>query len=744
MAFRHNSTLADNEPAWSDVDKTALPRIAFADQGDEELKSTWGYPHHWVKGGTKKDEKGIWVDGELYLHRGGLIAAWAAAHGARSGEKASPEVIQHLQEHRKDIGLEEEAEESAQNIHIQSGDVLWKFDQQDIPRCTITAYTGAPLSNYYNGAPIVIDVEGVDISYPIPLLREHDTSKPVGHIEKIEKINGQLIAMGVLSGAGPDVMEIIASAKRGFPWRASVGLSVSRVEQLEGGEKRIVNNREMVGPLAVVRRSRLAEVSLVAVPADSETKVNISFNLQSPSSSIKKEVSEMESVEQVLASIREQMEQRYHAYKDRCAPDVLDQLMEDSTERLVQLGQKALEEGLSEGEVQKEASKIFTNFSLQLLRQSRPKPVIHREPFADNTILEAALCFKVGIPVEKYYHEQTLTAAQKLARVPLFRLIEQACSVRGVQLPLEIGTKKWITAAWSTRDIAGILGNVAERALHTGFQSITPTVPLITRAVSHSDFRTHEVYSLAISGLLEQTPADGELKYLSLGEEAYNRRVNTYGAVLTITRQDIINDDLGAFADMARQLGVKAVITREKAVYTMINSAGNFFHANKGNYISGASSALGIDSLGLAVQKLREQKGPNGDPILVEPKLLVVPPALEATALSLTSQLSQVVVAGSDNVKISNANIWSNRFQVVVSPYLGASAGGSDTAWYLIADPNVLAAFEVAYLNGVETPTVEYFGEETNPTRLGVTYRVLWDFGAALASYQAAVKATGA
>lgn len=103
MAFRHNSKTADREPPWSDVDKTALPRLAFADMGEEGKKSTWKFPHHWVKGGTKKDDDGIWTDGELYLHLGGLKAAWAAANGARSGKKASQEVINHLQAHRNTV-----------------------------------------------------------------------------------------------------------------------------------------------------------------------------------------------------------------------------------------------------------------------------------------------------------------------------------------------------------------------------------------------------------------------------------------------------------------------------------------------------------------------------------------------------------------------------------------------------------------------------------------------------------------
>jgi hypothetical protein len=99
MALTHNSKLADNEPNWGSVDKTKLPDNAFADSSERK------YPHHWVENGKLGDE-GIYVDGDMYLHKGGLDAAWSAAQGARSGQKAPQAIIDHLQKHRKAIGAD--------------------------------------------------------------------------------------------------------------------------------------------------------------------------------------------------------------------------------------------------------------------------------------------------------------------------------------------------------------------------------------------------------------------------------------------------------------------------------------------------------------------------------------------------------------------------------------------------------------------------------------------------------------
>ncbi len=121
MAFRHNSRTDPNEPAWGTVDKTELPRIAFAHKGDAAEKSTWKYPHHWVKGGGGKDEKGVFTTGTLLLSRSGLEAAWDAANGARSGEEASAEDKAHLAAHRKALGLDKEKKDAAGREIAASG-----------------------------------------------------------------------------------------------------------------------------------------------------------------------------------------------------------------------------------------------------------------------------------------------------------------------------------------------------------------------------------------------------------------------------------------------------------------------------------------------------------------------------------------------------------------------------------------------------------------------------------------------
>lgn len=107
----HSNETADNEPGWGNVDKAALPEVSFvweAPGTETDKKSTWKYPHHWIENAGNKNEAGIWTTGQLKLHEGGLRAAWAAAMGARSDSLAPASVINHLQAHRKALGLVDE------------------------------------------------------------------------------------------------------------------------------------------------------------------------------------------------------------------------------------------------------------------------------------------------------------------------------------------------------------------------------------------------------------------------------------------------------------------------------------------------------------------------------------------------------------------------------------------------------------------------------------------------------------
>lgn len=95
--YRHNSTIKADEPAWDYVDRSRLPWKAYANYSslDKNKKRTWKYPHHWTS-----------IVGNMFLHKGGLIYALAAAKG--KDKKVPGEILKHLKSHIKAIKLSAE------------------------------------------------------------------------------------------------------------------------------------------------------------------------------------------------------------------------------------------------------------------------------------------------------------------------------------------------------------------------------------------------------------------------------------------------------------------------------------------------------------------------------------------------------------------------------------------------------------------------------------------------------------
>jgi hypothetical protein len=121
---------------------------------------------------------------------------------------------------------------------------------------------------------------------------------------------------------------------------------------------------------------------------------------------------------------------------------------------------------------------------------------------------------------------------------------------------------------------------------------------------------------------------------------------------------------------------------------------------------------------------------------LIQPSLILVPPALKGTADDLF--MLQVITA---NV----TNKYRGLYTPHCWPYLGNTtfhASASSAYWYLFADPADVAAFVVAYLDGIDTPTVEQV--PAAPNVLGVCWRAYFDFGVSQGDYRAAVRSDGA
>lgn len=101
--------------------------------------------------------------------------------------------------------------------------------------------------------------------------------------------------------------------------------------------------------------------------------------------------------------------------------------------------------------------------------------------------------------------------------------------------------------------------------------------------------------------------------------------------------------------------------------------------SNRSNGVA-SNPVLSESNLFTAIKMVREQKNGRGLPINYEGKfVLVVPTALEKTAQEITKSNLRSGTANND------LNFYEGFVDVIATPYLGATNGGSDTAWYVFA-----------------------------------------------------------
>lgn len=215
--------------------------------------------------------------------------------------------------------------------------------------------------------------------------------------------------------------------------------------------------------------------------------------------------------------------------------------------------------------------------------------------------------------------------------------------------------------------------------------------------------------------------------------------------MFSLTRDKIIDDDLGAFEDLRTRLGGGAARTFNKVFWSRFMDNAAFFTAGRSNYVTGTDSALDINGTGLqkVILAFRKLKSPDGKRLGGIPSILLVPPELQFLAQRLFQSTTVNTGGSSTNDAVPSDNIHAGKYRPVVCDWLSDStfAGNSAKAWYLFRAPNVLAPVVVSFLDGVQMPTVDT--ADADFQHLGVQFRGYHDFGVDFAEWLAGIKSKG-
>ncbi len=672
------------------------------------------------------------------------------------------------------------------------------------PKVQGMAYGGGKMNLPGWKHPVVVDLVGMEIPDTVPLLTNHEnkTDSRVGMISASIKNNTLEISGEIISDSN-DAKDIVAQSKAGAPWQLSIGADVKECELIKGNLE--INGQNVEGPFYHIKKSILREVSVVAVGADAQTtmKVSAKFNLnnnQKGDKEMSKENDETKNEETKNVKVSEKKEEQKPKKSEKMQVPPNDE-NEDNKENSTAKAERGCEQtqstiqasGVDVGataqiaaaaavkaererinaikelcgsdypEIEQEAisagwtEDIVAKKVLAMIRAERPASnvsiQIKSKPEGSDMrkTLEAAMSLRCGVNadiLEKSYGGKVVEAGMSEMDMPLRQLLVECMKLDGIPYSRGFDNES-IRAAFSSVSLPGILSNVANKKLLQSYEAQPIIATKLCSTGDLNDFKENDRFRLTDVGDLNPIAADGEIKDGGIIEESAKNQLDTYGKKFCLTRKMIINDDLGAFMKVPSAMGNRAARLIDQLFFSRLlknplqANGKNLFHSSHKNLLTGATSALSPEALKKAIGMFLDQVDADGQPISVEPKYLLVPTALKHTAIELT-QGATLIMSGADNAVRPALNVLADEnLQVVSSPYLGNSAytGNSQTGWYLFGDPKQIDTWEIGYLKGKRTPTVER--GETDFNTLGLWFRVYFDLGVREQDHRGMVKSTG-
>lgn len=332
-------------------------------------------------------------------------------------------------------------------------------------------------------------------------------------------------------------------------------------------------------------------------------------------------------------------------------------------------------------------------------------------------------------PAQRYAQTTVPEAALEVLRLRGQRGLPDVRTYGGRQRVVEM-------ALHTTSDFPQILGNTVNRLLLPAYESQQPTFRLIAARRPFIDFRAVSVVRAGDFPAPLQVNEHGEFKYGTMGESAETAVLLSYGRIFGITRQALVNDDLGAFSDLATKAAIRTADFLNARFFELLILAGaglgpamsdalTVYHATHAN-VTGAG-ALDNTRLGSARNLMMNQQSIDGIKLNVGGRFVLVSPASLTLAETF---LAQIAPAQASNV---------NPFAGVLTALGDANLTG--TRFYVLGDPARGSNYFYGGLAGQEGPRIDSRpGWEID----GVEIRLAIDQGFGVHDYRYGVSGAGA
>jgi len=324
----------------------------------------------------------------------------------------------------------------------------------------------------------------------------------------------------------------------------------------------------------------------------------------------------------------------------------------------------------------------------------------------------------------------------------LREMVGRALNLRGAE-----------TIAGTASDFPYILAATANKSLLAGYEVAPATYQFWARTGSLNDFKAATRIKFGDVGKLKLVPEGQKYTETKRTEKKETIQLGTYARMWTMSRQAVINDDLGAFANTMFGFGVEArMLPNDLAIAVLTANAAmsdgfSLFSSEHGNLdeetdrkidtLAHGTAALAymIKLMGMQKQYQHPDEAESARYMNLRAKVWLV---------SMTDWLlARQVVTSATDAGQANAGV-VNPFAnlgITVVPEQNIVTSTTDYSHYLFADPRIAPVVEVAFLQGNQQP---YQEEMDQADADGRKWLCRLDCGAAAVDYVGAVKATGA
>lgn len=538
------------------------------------------------------------------------------------------------------------------------------------------------------------------------VLFNHNSNSPIGGIERVWIEDGRGKAI-VRFDDDADSDKIYQKVLKGSLKGVSVGYMIHEMEESKQGEvlTKTATNWE---PL---------EISIVSVPADASVGVGRSMeekkleggnDVMDGKKVVLEEVKEVKEIDVEKVKAETLKADRARVTEIRAMEEKFGIALADHIEAgtPVEEVRKIVLDGLAK---KQDETKVSVSVAVDGAEKFRAAAI-------DAMLLRSGR--KIDKPAE---------GAEELVGMSLKELMVESLRMRGEKTRGRFD--ELFSRAMGTSDFPNLLGAVANKAVIDGWNEEPSTWEAWAATGAVSNFQIHTGVRLGESDNLDLVAEGDEYNHGLRAETFEKYQVLTYGKKFVITRQGIINDELGLLTDIPASMGAAARRKVADVVYAAITSNPDMgdgidlFHGTHKNFIaSGASGngAPGTATIGAAIKAMKLQKDATGKATLgISPQFLLAPVALEAA----TEQFFATTLIGGDAKNPNLANIYAGpRFTRI---YEGRLDDALATGWYMAAAKG--KTVKVFFLNGMQAP---YLARQDGWDVDGVEYKVRIDCGA--------------